>query len=318
MIKSFFLLNIFCFFYYLLPAQNNAKYENVDVLVTNLGKLDSMSIADISQKLTTSFSTKEMKARAIFTWIALNIDFDVKSQKRNPDLDIDPMEILKKRAATSKGFASLFQEMCSQSNIRCMVINGYTQIKCEDINNPSEEPNHYWNMIQLGNSNEQWYFVDVVKASGYLDNKQTIFIKSFNGNYFFPAISLFYQDHFPKNSAWLFGNGPKNLKDFYSLPIIGSEAYAINMNNNMPSKGLIHAKINAPVSFSFKYDYKPLDALYIIYKSGSKQSKPERINFDEENGVITFSYTFKKEDEISFTVIHNDRPIISYQIEISE
>lgn len=299
-------------------AQNNNKYQNTDTYVTSLGQLDSMTISDITQKLTSSFSTKELKARAIFYWIAQNIQLDIKAQKRNPESNIDPVDILKKRSTTTKGFATLFQEMCSQANIRCLTIDGYTKTIPEEINTPAEELNHYWNMIQLGNSNENWYLIDVAKAAGYTDFKKSIFTKSLNGNYFFHSISLFYQDHFPKNKAWLFGKGPKNLKEFYALPIIGTEAYALNIENILPITGQINAKVNTPVSFAFSYTAAPITALFVVCKSGTKLSKPERINYDDDDGTIRFDYTFKKEDELSFTIMNNDKPIITYQIIISE
>ena len=69
--------------------------------------------------------------------------------------------------------------MCSQANIRCLSVDGYVKNFPEEINDIPDEINHSWNVVQLGLSPEEWYYVDAAKGSGYLDKKRSVFTKKF-------------------------------------------------------------------------------------------------------------------------------------------
>jgi transglutaminase/protease-like cytokinesis protein 3 len=187
-------------------AQNYADhYTTTDNFIKNLGSLDSLNVARIADTLTRRLSDKEQKARAIFYWIANNIALDLKAIKSNDQRKSLPEDVVKMRKGTPLGFAKLFQEMSSLANIRCLVVDGYVKANTDDINSPSDESNHSWNVVQLGLSPDQWYFVDVAKASGYTDKKMSSFTREFTSNYFFPDKALFNLDHFPDNDAWQLG-----------------------------------------------------------------------------------------------------------------
>lgn len=295
------------------------KYANTDKFVIGLGTLDSLNVARIADTLTRKITDKEQKARAIFYWIAHNIAWDLKGLKSGDQRKSAPEDVIKLRKATPLGFAKLFQEMSSLANIRCLVVDGYVKNFTDDINNPADEINHSWNVVQLGQSPDQFFFVDVTKASGYTDKKLSVFTPSFTSNYFFPERGLFNLDHFPDNDAWQLGGGPKSRKDFYALPVFERAAYNIALKKPVPANGVIKTKTKNKVSFSFGYDSKiPITSVALIVGEGKRMQKPEPMNFSAANGVVSFNYQFKTEDTFPVAVLVDGNELLHYLVEVTE
>ena len=65
-----------------------SKYKNVDEAVEKLGPLNNFNVAVIADTITEKFTDNEQKARAIFYWIANNIQIDPKGTRQNDDKHI--------------------------------------------------------------------------------------------------------------------------------------------------------------------------------------------------------------------------------------
>lgn len=316
------LLSVLLCSLYFLPAtaQTNADlYAKTDSIVKQLGSLKEFNVAVIADTLTRRFSKKELKARAIFYWISTNISFDLKAIKSNDNRKADPVLVIQTRKATPLGYANLVQEMCSMANIRCLTVDGYTKTFAEDINNPADGINHSWNVVQLGQSPEEWYYIDACRASGYSDKKFTVFTKEFTSGYFFANKTLFNLDHYPDNSAWQLGPGPKNLKDFYSLPVFSNAAYLYGLQKPLPVAGMIKAKTKNTISFSFPHtNAVNISAITLVTGDEKKQEKSQPINFTDNGSVISFNYQFKKEETYPVRIMADGKTLIQYFAEISE
>ena len=300
-------------------AQQLNKYASVDDYVNKIGSLDSFNVASISDTITKQFDTKINKVRAIYYWIANNIAIDPKASHSNDNKNAHPALVNQYRRATSKGFALLFQEMCSLANIRCLVVDGFTRNTTEDFDNIPDEANYSWNVVQLGKSAEEWFYVDATKASGSLDKRQTTFTKEFTSNCFFADKQLFNLDHYPDNSAWLFGDGTRSIKDFFTFPIIGKTAYSIGLQKPFPKNGYIKTSLSKSVRFSFSYTQAvAISNLSLQIGEGNKTIKPQAFNFNDEGGTISFNYTFKKEGEFPVRILVDNKEILTYYIEVNE
>jgi len=312
------LLFLFCILSTYTFSQKNDNYAIVDNYVNSLGEMDSLNISSITKKLTSHFSDKKMKCRAIYYWIANNISMiSIKNKTSRNSIEIE--KIIQSRNSNSTDFASLFQEMCSLSEIRCLKIEGYTRFYSKEISDIPESINHTWNVVQLGKSPDSWFYVDVAKGCGYIDSRLHTFVKNFSSNYFFSEYLIFNLDHFPDNKSWILGESSLNLNSFFSLPIIDNEAYEINLQKFSPSTDFIHSAPNQPIQFEFLHSNQSLiSSISIITGDGNKQSNPERINFTDANGKISFSYTFKKSASFPFKILINNNLFLIYHIEISE
>ena len=309
LIISFFSLNSF--------SQNN--YTTTDKFVQAQGSMDSFNLAQIAQTITAGTADKEQQARAIFYWIANNIALDPKSIKGNDQRKSLPEDVVKLRKGTALGFAKLYQEMASIVNIRCLVVDGYIRTSIDELNNPVDEINHSWNVVQLGQSPESWYVLDVANASGNMDKKMTVFTKKFTSGYFFTDKTLFNLDHFADNSAWQLGPGTKSKKDFYALPIIGPAAYEYGLKKPTPATGFIKTKTKGKVSFSIPVNSgESITNVSLLIGEGRRLQKPEPMNFSYAGGAIVFNYQFKVEDTYPVKIMVDEKLVLEYMVEVSE
>lgn len=315
----FVILTISLFFQCQLFGQTqNAEYAQVDAYVKSLGKLDSMNAGTISQILTRRFSDNEQKVRAIFDWIAYNIDYDCKEGKKLTTEVIPTDEILKKRKATASGYSALFQDMCSVANIRCLTVDGYAKTKADQLLEKPETFNHTWVVVQLGNSPDTWHYVDPTWGSGFTDEKMTTYTRKINDAYFFANKRIFNLQHYPNNQAWLLGNGAKNLKDFFSLPIVKDAAYDLSLRSFLPLTGIVKGKINQSTEFqlSVSVDYQ-VDLVEIEYGFEKKPVK-KTVDYKINNGNIGFYFKLEEENAFLLKILINHNPVLGYWMDIKE
>ncbi|MFC4263699.1 transglutaminase domain-containing protein [Ferruginibacter yonginensis] len=297
------------------------KYKKVDETIEKIGALNNINVAVIADTITEPFNDNEQKARAIFYWISHHIAIDPKATKQNDTKNNLPENVIALRRATPLGFSLLFQEMCSTAKIRCLSVDGYVKHFATDINEVPDEINFSWNVVQLGQSPDTWFLVDACSASGYLDKKLTLFTKQFTSEYFFADRKLFNQAYYPDNDAWQLGGGVKSLKEYYSMPVINSKAFELDMalNKNTPITGFIKTKIGVPVTFNFSINpNKKIETIALIMGDDKKLPKPEAMNFENTGGTVTFSYKFKKEETFPVKIMIDGREALQYMVEVAE
>lgn len=314
-IKIFFLC-LFLFSTLAFAQKRNPDFKVVDEYVKSLGSLDTLNMGSISFVITQKFPDKKDKARAIFDWIADNISFDCKASRNNGNEKNTSDDVLKLRKTNASGYAALFQDMCSVIKIRCLTVDGYVKTKLEEINEKPDEFNHTWDVVQLGQTSDTWFYVDPTLGSGFTDEKVTVFTKAFNDSYFFADRKTFNEQHFPNNMAWFFGEGPKNIKDFLSLPLIKSATYDYSVSDYIPSKGLIKANLAKDVEFSFKAVGK-IDIVALAIGEDKKR-RIKTVDYTFNGGVVRFKYKFQQEDSYPVTILINNRPVLGYLVQASE
>ena len=297
---------------------NKGDFRVVDDYVKSLGSLDTLNMGTISYILTKKFPDSKDKSRAIFDWIAYNISFDVKAARTNGNESTPSDIILKTRKATSSGYAALFQDMCSVAKIRCLTVDGYLKNSVEQFNEKPDEFNHTWNVVQLGQSPESWYYVDPTLGSGYTDDKITVYTKAYDDAYFFADKIIFNFQHLPDNKAWLLGEGNKSSKNFFSLPIIKNGAYEFGISNFLPNDGFIKTTVNSSVQFSFKvYPASSIDIVALAIGE-DKKKKIKTVDYTFSKGVVKFSYKFDVENSYPVTILINNKPVLGYLVEARE
>ncbi|MFZ1371622.1 MAG: transglutaminase domain-containing protein, partial [Ferruginibacter sp.] len=159
-----------------VSAQTNGRdFTAVDAYVKSLGPLENMSMGTINNVVSNKFTDKVDKARAIYYWIAHNIKYDIKAARSNNTAKNTPTDVLLNRKAIGIGFASLFQDMCSSADIRCLTVDGFVKTGTGQIGEKDTDINHSWAVVQLGQSPETWYYVDPAFGSGYADAEMKVF-----------------------------------------------------------------------------------------------------------------------------------------------
>jgi kyphoscoliosis peptidase len=301
-------------------AQPANPYQKIDDFALKIGKLDSLTMGTIAVKLTKPFTDKTEKARAIYTWIANNIAYDVKAAKNGNTEKNSPAEVLIYRKAIGNGFALLFQDMCSVAGIRCLTVNGYLKKSVLNIDEKDVELNHSWAVVQLGQSPDTWHYVDVALGTGSLDETQKVFVKSFSDKYFFADKTIFNWQHFPDNEAWKLPAtaAPKNIKEFLALPIIKTTAFDFTLKSFLPAQGFVKAKLKAPVAFKFMLSGSEEIKTVTIKYGDVKKPKIVDIPFTFSGGALSFTNKFNVDDDYPVIILINNKEFMVYRFLVEE
>ncbi|HXB09376.1 MAG TPA: transglutaminase domain-containing protein [Puia sp.] len=158
--------------------------------------------------VTAHFASPLERTRAIFVWIADNIQYDIANMFAINFYE-DPGEKIAKPLRTRKGicenYAALFVAVCQRAGIKAVEIQGYTKQRGFVDYIP-----HAWCGAYLDGS---WWLFDPTWGSGYVD--QGKFVRKMNEAYFKAAPDVFIRSHMPFDYLWEFLNYPVSNQEFY-------------------------------------------------------------------------------------------------------
>jgi transglutaminase/protease-like cytokinesis protein 3 len=296
-----------------------AQYEAVDAKVRSYPEF---SDADkLAARISADFKAEPEKARAIYTWIATNIAYDMKAfyaqqnggiafSYTTPEDRIEKerafrLNLVKKTMRTGKaiceGYASLFTYLCAMTDMKAVIIPGTSKTSYTEIGKIPTEGDHTWNAVKV---DEQWQLIDVTWAAGVVKGSENKFTPHFNDAYFCTDPNLFFLNHYPDDKRWLLTQ--KSAQEFAELPFyyptyLKSE-YRINAD-----KGAIIFPKNAAVRFNIE-NLNPGDELYYIT---SRDNVLDHLPVDENNDFV-----IPPSAKLSgyLTIFVNQKPLVSYKI----
>lgn len=254
----FLLLLLSCF---TIAQAYSQDFSKVDSIVAGYPRFYS-SADKLAALINKDFTGKQDKARAIFTWIAQNVQFDVKEssnkvvfryateqekitkeKKYKSELIL---KALREHKTTNRGYAWLYETLGTACGLECVIISGYLKSVPDDISKLPTTVNHIWNAVKIDN---KWNFVDTTIAAGSV-GADGEFNADFNDSYFFTSPDVFFLNHYPSNEKWLFV--PKNKQDFASLPLFYGNYLKTNYKIVSPDKGHLSITDNNTVSFKIE------------------------------------------------------------------
>lgn len=196
-----------------LSAQKNVvkvinPYAAIDKKALQIPDSSTRTTDGIARFITSNFETHTEKVRAIFVWIASNIDYDIDNMFAINFYE-KPEQKIAKPLTTHKGicenYAALFNDVCSKCAIKSFVVEGYTK-----QNGFADYIPHAWCAAQLDSS---WFLFDPTWGSGYISNNK--FIKKVNNYYFKVQPYTLLKSHMPFDYLWQFVNYPITNQEFY-------------------------------------------------------------------------------------------------------
>jgi hypothetical protein len=190
----------------------------------------------ITTFVNTNFLTQEDRARAYYTWIALNISYDVEHLNELNLMQIfsinniistgqKSLDVLKSKKALCEGYSNLMVDFCKASSIPCFLVCGY--VKTPEGNIP--EMLHAWNVLRVDSS---WVMLDITWSSGYL-NQENKYVKRFSNKYFIPKPKVFIKDHFPLDPLWQLLKYPFTKKNFENDSLTISHSPVFNYPDSL-------------------------------------------------------------------------------------
>jgi len=267
-------LSLLLGFYFVIQvgwSQSDLSHlKHVDAHVSSVSQKLIFQPDLLVSELTVPFQTDREKVRAIFVWIATNIEYNYTAYKNNIELYQNINEVMSTGKAMCFGFSLLFEEFCDRADLDCLIIEGYAKGLGYEEGQKLDKPNHAWNAVRIGNS---WYLMDVTWASGtpreLAANQRVIDLES----YFMTPPEDFIKTHLPQDPTWQLLKSKMTLEEFEDGPKVSEETER-SIDHYSPA------------------DYSGLDEFDrdILYYRRSMEFNPEYIPFIEQ---LSFAYIYK-------------------------
>ena len=270
------------------------------------------------------FETEIDKARAIYTWIALNIAYDVKSyysgsktysysyssEKEKIAKEIErnnkiARTTLKKGKGVCEDYSTLFYRLCELTGIECVIIQGASKTVSSDIGKCSKGSDHAWNGIKI---DDHWRLIDVTWGAGSLDYSSRKFIAKYTDTYFLTPPELFFLNHFPENTKWMLVD--KSAKDFADLPLYYCGYLDLDIEIIEPKSGIINSAFSKEIVVKLKTSLEPEEFLYHF----SKSKYSETIDYTRENDLIVFKIPLTGNKSKYLTLFYDQDALVVYKL----
>ncbi|MBI4932137.1 MAG: hypothetical protein HY841_15370 [Bacteroidetes bacterium] len=191
-----------------LSTLHSQDFSKVDKLALQIPDSLTQSSQGIANYINSKFTNNKDKSRAIFIWIAKNIQYDIDNmfainfyQSKSEIIN----NILKNKKGICMHYAELFNDIANKTNIKSFVITGYTK-----QNGFVGFIPHAWCGAQIDSA---WFFFDPTWGSGYVENGK--FIKQVNNYYYKTKPEQLIKSHMPFDPLWQFLNSPVTHQNFY-------------------------------------------------------------------------------------------------------
>ena len=124
------------------------------------------SISDLAHYLTRGKSGQKEQARAIYTWITNEVEFDYDVLLGNDYIvGGDPEQILKRKKAVSNGFCELMKAMLDAVKIENETVEGYVHDVAWEPGQLSLQVSHEWMAMKLDG---EWMLADPTWDAGFI------------------------------------------------------------------------------------------------------------------------------------------------------
>ncbi|HAO07101.1 MAG TPA: hypothetical protein DCQ50_08945 [Chryseobacterium sp.] len=191
-----------------LNAQKNNEYTAIDNVIAQIPDSLTKTTNGIAKYVKLNYSKPNDQSRAIFTWIAKNIQYDIENmfainfyQNTNEII----ANVLKTRKGICMSYAELFSDIANKVGIKTYVISGYTK-----QNGFVDYIPHAWCAALIDSA---WFLFDPTWGSGYVQNGK--FVKQINNYYYQAKPEQIIKSHMPFDPLWQFLNYPVTNQEFY-------------------------------------------------------------------------------------------------------
>ena len=184
------------------------EFNAIDKKALQLPDSLTKTTDQIAGYINSNFVTDKDKSRAIFIWVASNIQYDIDNMyainfyEKTADKIAKPLIT---RKGICENYASLFTDICIKSGIKSFVIEGYTK-----QNGFADYIPHAWCAALIDNS---WFLFDPTWGSGYINDGK--FFKKINNNDYKANPATLIKSHMPFDYLWQFLNYPITNQEFY-------------------------------------------------------------------------------------------------------
>jgi Transglutaminase-like superfamily len=249
------------------------EFSTIDKKALQLPDSLTKNTEQIASYIISNFTSDKDKSRAIFIWVASNIQYDIDNMfainiyEKKEEKIAKP---LKTRKGICENYASLFTDICIKSGLKSFVIEGYTK-----QNGFTDYIPHAWSATLIENT---WYLFDPTWGSGYI--KEGIFFKKINNDYYKVNPTTFIKSHIPFDYLWQFVNYP-----------ITNQEFKEGKNHQNKTKPFFNYKDTIQVYEKQSHIDQLISSAYRVEKNGVKNSlifeRLRHLKLEIENDRLT-------------------------------
>ena len=134
-------------------------------------QLPSSDVGWLAHQLCSQFSSPTDKARAIFTWLHHNVDYDAHSFFNGTISPSTPEKTIASGLAVCEGYAGLFAALALKAGLEAMVCSGASKGYGHSPLEPGQavppyKSTHAWNAVKIDNG--EWKLIDSCWGAGAL------------------------------------------------------------------------------------------------------------------------------------------------------
>ena len=169
--------------------------------------IPSADIGWLAEQLTSPFPSATDKARAIFTWLHHNIEYDVAAFFGNRVKPSTPQSTLQTGLAVCEGYAGLFTSLAVKAGLESVVVGGhgkgygYSALQPGDPL-PQYSAGHAWNTVRIDQGD--WKLIDACWGAGVVGGANQPYQKRFSPERFTQSNNDFGMDHYPGDTTQQF------------------------------------------------------------------------------------------------------------------
>ena len=226
----------------------NYSYEKIDLHALNAPSSAEATIESRAAYLIEPANNDREKARAIFRWIAENIDYNVDVFFGASSGSIRSEDVLKSRMSICYGYSDLFLSLAREAGLEAVRITGYGKgygyVPGWNFSGPS---NHAWNAVRINGS---WYLIDCTWGAGYVSGEGK-YVRQFDDHYFMTPPSQFIFSHFPEDARWQLLDMPLTEEEFENLVYLQADFFNLGLmlgerNGTINATSQVNISIYAP------------------------------------------------------------------------
>jgi len=201
-------------------------FSRVDNYARATPESETCSVERLSKYLTSRWNNPVDKLRAIFTWIATNVEYDTDAFFSGNIRHQDADETLKTRKGVCDGYAELFNGLASHAGLKTWKITGRAKghhfKPGDDID--SREFAHAWNgTLYKG----EYLLIDSTWGAGAITDKK--FERRFEPFYFLTRPTYFIYTHIPKDPKEQYISPQLTKQDFINLTHVKPPYFAAGL-----------------------------------------------------------------------------------------
>jgi len=190
--------------------------------------IPSTDLSWLAQQVTSPFPSETDKARAIFTWLHHNIDYDTVAFYNNAVKPSTPAGTVQSGLAVCEGYAGLFTALASKVGLESVVVGGHGKGYGYAPTSPGDplppfNAGHAWNAVRIDNG--EWKLIDCCWGAGHVQGKGQPYNRSFTPYHFTKDNNEFGESHFPSDPKFFFRTDGR--------PSISWEEYLLGSNGGL-------------------------------------------------------------------------------------